>query len=166
MAILRLRGRRKSLWIFPREATARVPSSSAAMERRCTLQWERCPTRATAKFPFVREFLSTAHSAVLPLTFYTGTHFPMHSRYCSFIGLTGSWNRSKVAGYLIPFVPFLNGKPAGPLEDFVRGWILNGGNPGTALGRPVSPYVAKDGSLLITDDVANKIWRVQYTARR
>lgn len=114
----------------------------------------------------VPDVLIPAHSAAVGLTFYTGTQFPERYRNGAFIGLHGSWNRSKLAGYRIAFVPFQNGKPAGPLEDFVTGWILNGGNPGTAWGRPVSPYVAKDGSLLITDDVANKIWRVQYTARR
>src|SRR5438132_8010079 len=114
----------------------------------------------------VPDVLIPAHSAAVGLTFYTGTQFPERYRNGAFIGLHGSWNRSKLAGYRIAFVPFQNGKPAGPLEDFVKGWILNGGNPGSAWGRPVSPYVARDGSLLITDDVANKIWRVRYNGGR
>ena len=114
----------------------------------------------------VPDVLIPAHSAAVGLTFYTGTQFPERYRNGAFIGLHGSWNRSKLAGYRISFVPFQNGKPAGPLEDFVTGWILNGGSPGSAWGRPVSPYVARDGSLLITDDVANKIWRVRYNGGR
>ena len=111
----------------------------------------------------VPDVLIPAHSAAVGLTFYTGTQFPQRFRNGAFVGLHGSWNRSKLAGYRVAFVPFQNGKPAGPPEDFVTGWIINGGSPGTAWGRPVAPYVAKDGSLLVSDDGGNKIWRIQYT---
>jgi glucose/arabinose dehydrogenase len=111
----------------------------------------------------VPDVLLPAHAAAVGLTFYTGTQFPQRYRNGAFVGLHGSWNRSKLAGYRIAFVPFQNGKPSGPVEDFVTGWIINDGNPGSAWGRPVSPFVAKDGSLLISDDGANKIWRVRYT---
>jgi len=113
----------------------------------------------------VPDVLLPAHAAAVGLSFYTGTQFPERYRNGAFVGLHGSWNRSKLAGYRIAFVPFQNGKPSGPVEDFVTGWIINDGHPGSAWGRPVSPFVAKDGSLLITDDGANKIWRVRYTAR-
>jgi glucose/arabinose dehydrogenase len=114
----------------------------------------------------VPDVLLPAHAAAVGLSFYTGTQFPERYRNGAFVGLHGSWNRSKLAGYRIAFVPFQNGKPSGPVEDFVTGWIINDGNPGSAWGRPVSPFVAKDGSLLITDDGANKIWRVRYTGGR
>jgi len=114
----------------------------------------------------VPDVLLPAHAAAVGLAFYTGTQFPQRYRNGAFIGLHGSWNRSKLAGYRIAFVPFQNGKPSGPVEDFVTGWIINDGNPGTAWGRPVSPFVAKDGSLLVSDDGANKIWRVRYTGSR
>jgi glucose/arabinose dehydrogenase len=112
------------------------------------------------------DVLITAHSAAVGIAFYTGTQFPERYRNGAFVGLHGSWNRSKLSGYRVGFVPFQNGKPAGPIEDFVTGWIIDGGRPGTAWGRPVSPFVAKDGSLLISDDGVNKIWRVRYTASR
>ena len=63
------------------------------------------------------------------------------------------------------FVPFQNAKPSGPPEDFVTGWIVNNGSPGSAWGRPAVPLTAKDGSLLVSSDVGNKIWRISYTAR-
>jgi glucose/arabinose dehydrogenase len=113
----------------------------------------------------VPDVLVGAHAAAVGLTFYTGTQFPQRYRNGAFVGLHGSWNRSKLAGYKVVFVPFQNGKPSGPPEDFLTGWVINGGNPGTAWGRPVAPYVAKDGSLLVSDDGGNKIWRVQYAAK-
>lgn len=114
----------------------------------------------------VPDVLLPAHAAAVGLTFYTGTQFPQRYRNGAFVGLHGSWNRSKLAGYRVAFVPFQNGKPSGPVEDFLTGWILTDGNPATAWGRPVSPFVAKDGSLLVSDDGSNKIWRVRYTGGR
>jgi len=114
----------------------------------------------------VPDVLLPAHAAAVGLTFYTGTEFPQRYQNGAFVGLHGSWNRSKLSGYRVAFVPFQNGKPSGPVEDFLTGWIIADGSPGSTWGRPVSPFVAKDGSLLVSDDGANKIWRVQYTASR
>jgi glucose/arabinose dehydrogenase len=114
----------------------------------------------------VPDVLLPAHAAAVGLTFYTGTQFPERYRNGAFVGLHGSWNRSRLSGYRVVFVPFQNGKPSGPPEDFLTGWIINDGNPGTTWGRPVSPFVAKDGSLLVSDDAGNKIWRVRYTGGR
>lgn len=114
----------------------------------------------------VPDVLIPAHSAAVGIAFYTGTQFPQRYRNGAFVGLHGSWNRSKLAGYRVAFVPFQNGKPSGPLEDFVTGWIINDGSPSTTWGRPVSPFVAKDGSLLVSDDGGNKIWRVRYNGAR
>ena len=113
------------------------------------------------KRAIVPDVLIPAHSASLGITFYTGTQFPQRYRNGLFIGLHGSWNRSKLAGYRVAFVPFQNGKP-GAIEDFVTGWIVDGGNPGTTWGRPVGVLVDRDGSLLVADDGGNKIWRVSY----
>jgi glucose/arabinose dehydrogenase len=110
----------------------------------------------------VPDVLIQAHSAAVGIAFYTGTQFPQRYRSGAFVGLHGSWNRSKLAGYRVAFVPFQNGKPSGAVEDFLTGWIINDGTPGTTWGRPVSPFVAKDGSLLVSDDGGNKIWRVRY----
>jgi len=114
----------------------------------------------------VPDVLLPAHAAAVGLTFYTGTQFPQRYQNGAFVGLHGSWNRSKLSGYRVAFVPFQNGKPSGPVEDFLTGWIIADGNPGSTWGRPVSPFVAKDGSLLVSDDGGNKIWRVRYTASR
>jgi glucose/arabinose dehydrogenase len=114
----------------------------------------------------VPDVLLPAHAAAVGLTFYTGTQFPQRYRNGAFVGLHGSWNRSKLSGYRVAFVPFQNGKPSGPVEDFLTGWIITEGSPGSTWGRPVSPFVGKDGSLLVSDDGGNKIWRVRYTASR
>ncbi|HEX4999181.1 MAG TPA: PQQ-dependent sugar dehydrogenase [Terriglobia bacterium] len=109
-----------------------------------------------------------AHSAALGLTFYTGTQFPEHYRNGLFVALHGSWNRSKAQGYRVVFVPFQNGKPSGPLEDFMSGFIVDDGSGGgiTTWGRPVGVTVAKDGSLLVSDDTGNQIYKVSYSAPR
>jgi glucose/arabinose dehydrogenase len=98
-----------------------------------------------------------AHTASLGLTFYRGTTFPEKYRGGAFVGQRGSWNRSKFAGYRVAFVPFKDGKPAGPPEDFLTGFIKE--EP-EVYGRPVGVCVAPDGALLVTDDVSNRVWRV------
>jgi glucose/arabinose dehydrogenase len=117
------------------------------------------------KRAIVPDVLLPAHSAAVGIDFYTGTKFPQRYRNGAFVGLHGSWNRSKLSGYKVVFVPFQNGKPSGPPEDFVTGWIINDGNPGTAWARPAVPLTANDGSLLVSSDVGNKIWRISYTGR-
>ena len=98
-----------------------------------------------------------AHTASLGLCFYTAEAFPEKYRGGAFVGQRGSWNRSQFAGYRVAFVPFKDGKPAGPAEDFLTGFIAN---KDEVYGRPVCVCVARDGSLLVTDDVSNRIWRV------
>ena len=102
-----------------------------------------------------------AHSAALSVTFYTGDQFPERYRGGAFVGLHGSWNRSTPSGYRVGFVPFEGGEPAGPIEDFLTGWLSS--DRATTWGRPVDGLVTEDGSLLVTDDAAGKIWRVSYT---
>jgi len=110
----------------------------------------------------VPDVLLPAHAAAVGLTFYTGTQFPERYRNGAFVGLHGSWNRSKPTGYKVVFVPFVNGKP-GPAEDFVTGWHLSD-TPNQVWGRPVGVTVHKDGSLLVSDDGGGMIWRVRYGA--
>lgn len=100
-----------------------------------------------------------AHTASLGLAFYTADQFPSRYRGGAFIGQHGSWNRSVLAGYKVAFVPFENGKPSGRLEDFLTGFIADEGK-GEVYGRPVGVAVAKDGALLVADDVSSTIWRV------
>ncbi|HKQ53306.1 MAG TPA: sorbosone dehydrogenase family protein [Pyrinomonadaceae bacterium] len=109
----------------------------------------------------VPDVLIQAHSAVLGLVFYEGGMFPAEYRGDAFVALHGSWNRSKRTGYKIICIRFKDGRAAGGYDDFLTGWML-GEDREEVWGRPVGLLVLKDGSLLITDDGANKIWRVTY----
>jgi glucose/arabinose dehydrogenase len=100
-----------------------------------------------------------AHTASLGLAFYTGSSFPRKYMGGAFIGQHGSWNKSTLAGYKVTFVPFANGRPSGPMQGFLTGFIANTSTY-EVHGRPVGIAVAKDGSLLVADDAANTIWRV------
>ncbi|MGR4863491.1 PQQ-dependent sugar dehydrogenase [Caulobacter sp. LARHSG274] len=102
-----------------------------------------------------------AHTASLGLTFYDADAFPARYRGGAFIGQHGSWNRKPLNGYRVAFVPFAGGRPAGPAEDFLTGFV---NAKGEALGRPVGVTVDKAGALLVADDVGNVVWRV--TANR
>jgi glucose/arabinose dehydrogenase len=99
-----------------------------------------------------------AHVAALGLAFYDKDAFPAGYRHGAFIGEHGSWNRTQFSGYKVVFVPFANGKPGKP-EDFLTGFLA-GGNSKDAYGRPVGVTTLPDGSLLVADDAADKIWRV------
>ncbi|MBF9223154.1 PQQ-dependent sugar dehydrogenase [Hymenobacter ruricola] len=100
-----------------------------------------------------------AHVAALGLAFYDKDAFPAKYRNGAFIGEHGSWNRSQYSGYKVVFVPFANGKPSGPPEDFLTGFLA-GGDSKEAYGRPVGVATLPDGSLLVADDAADRIWRV------
>jgi glucose/arabinose dehydrogenase len=100
-----------------------------------------------------------SHVAALGLAFYQGKSLPQRYHGGAFIGMRGSWNRSKMVGYKVAFVPFANGRPAGPLEDILTGFIADD-SKFEAYGRPVGVTVAPDGSLLVADDAGGKVWRV------
>jgi glucose/arabinose dehydrogenase len=75
------------------------------------------------------------------------------------IGQHGSWNRSKLSGYKMIFIPFENGKPSGPARDILSGFLSD--DEKLAYGRPVGVAIGADGkSLLMADDVGDVIWRV------
>ena len=107
------------------------------------------------------DVLVQAHSASLNLCFYTGDQFPSEYKGDIFAAFHGSWNRIKRTGYKVVRVPFdkSTGKPRGEYEDFVTGFITP---EGKVWGRPVGITVAKDGSLLISEDGDKTIWRVTY----
>jgi glucose/arabinose dehydrogenase len=98
-----------------------------------------------------------AHTASLGLTFNTGDLFPPEMAGGAFVGQHGSWNRKPRAGYKVIFVPFANGKPAGPPQDVLTGFLNDSGE---AQGRPVGVKIDKQGALLVADDVGNTVWRV------
>ncbi|OUL64318.1 sorbosone dehydrogenase family protein [Flavobacterium sp. AJR] len=100
-----------------------------------------------------------AHTASLGLAFYNKDSFPAKYKNGIFVGQHGSWNRAKIAGYKVVFVPFVNGKPSGKPEDFLTGFVANE-DKAEVYGRPVAVTVMKDGSLLVNDDSGNTIWKV------
>jgi glucose/arabinose dehydrogenase len=91
--------------------------------------------------------------------------FPPEYRGNAFVALHGSWNRERRTGYKIIRVPFRNGHPTGGYDDFVVGWMTNEQSR-SVWGRPVDVLVLGDGSLLISDDGGEKIWRVTYSSLR
>jgi glucose/arabinose dehydrogenase len=122
--------------------------------------------RHTGKHPelkdkaIVPDVLLQPHNASLQLTFYEGSQFPEQFRGDIFASEHGSWNRSVLAGYEVIRVPLhQTGRATGEYEDFVTGFVVDNGH---VWGRPVGIAVASDGSLLITDDGSNSIWRVSY----
>lgn len=100
-----------------------------------------------------------AHTASLGFTFYTKNAFPAKYKNGAFVGQHGSWNRAKIAGYKVIFVPFANEKPSGKPEDFLTGFVANE-EKAEVYGRPVAVTVMHDGSLLVNDDSGNTIWKV------
>jgi glucose/arabinose dehydrogenase len=109
----------------------------------------------------VPDIVLGAHVAVLDFRFYTGKSFPKEYHGGAFLALHGSWNRAKRVGYSVTFVPFKNGKPSGEPKDFLAGWLLHE-DKREVWGRPVGILQLADGSLLVSDDGGNKLWRVFY----
>ena len=97
------------------------------------------------------------HGAALGMTFYRGEMFPEKYQDYIFIAEHGSWNRSEPIGYRIAMVKLENGK-AVSFEPFAEGWLEDG----KAWGRPVDVLPMEDGSLLVSDDHANVIYRISY----
>ncbi|MGC1479061.1 MAG: sorbosone dehydrogenase family protein [Chthoniobacterales bacterium] len=105
----------------------------------------------------VPDVLVQSHSATLNLAFYTGDQFPEEYRNDIFAAFHGSWNRGIRTGYKVVRVPLDEGRADGTYEDFVTGFVTDAAD---VWGRPVGLTVAKDGSLLISEDAHNTIWRV------
>jgi glucose/arabinose dehydrogenase len=110
----------------------------------------------------VPDYSLGAHTASLGLVFYDADAFPARYRGGAFIGQHGSWNRREPVGYKVVFVPFAGGRPAGLPEDILTGFL---DAEGDARGRPVGVAVARDGALLVADDVGDRVWRVTAVAR-
>ena len=97
------------------------------------------------------------HAAALGMRFYTGTMFPEGYREQIFIAEHGSWNRSQPIGYRVTLVRLKENRPVA-YEVFASGWLREEG----VIGRPVDLEILPDGSLLISDDHAGRIYRVVY----
>lgn len=109
----------------------------------------------------IPDVLLGSHTASLGLAFNEHKMFPAKYYEGAFIAQHGSWNRSALSGYKVIFVPFDKGRPKGAAEDFLTGFIADV-NKSEVHGRPVCVAFLPDGSLLVTDDVSNTIWRVAY----
>jgi glucose/arabinose dehydrogenase len=113
----------------------------------------------------IPDVLFQAHSAPLGLAFYEGSQFPAEYRGDAFVALHGSWNSGKPTGYKVVRVHFENGKPVGGYQNFLTGFWDGGTSPARVWGRPSGLAIAKDGSLLVSDDTGKVIWRVAYTGK-
>ena len=123
--------------------------------------------RHAGKHPELKEKVITPdvilqpHNASLEMTFYNGKQFPAEYDGDIFAAEHGSWNKSIRAGYELIRVPLhQTGHASGEYEDFLTGFVVDNGH---VWGRPVGVAVAPDGSLLVTDDGSNSIWRISYT---
>ncbi len=83
--------------------------------------------------------------------------FPAEYQNQVFIAEHGSWNRSTPIGYR-GMLGKLNGNKAVSYGPFAEGWLKDG----KAWGRPVDVLQLKDGSLLVSDDYANAVYRITY----
>jgi glucose/arabinose dehydrogenase len=101
-----------------------------------------------------------AHTAPLGLRFYTGDQFPTSYKNQLFIAKHGSWNRSKKSGYEVVLARLDSMGKVSSQEIMVSGWLDQATQE--AWGRPVDVQQLADGSLLISDDVANCIYRLSY----
>ena len=111
----------------------------------------------------VPDVILQSHMASLDLTFYDGDKFPQGYHHDGFAAEHGSWNRARRVGYKVVRVPMKDGKATGEFEDFLVGFVTEDGN---VWGRPVGVAVAKDGSLMVTDDGSGTVWRVAYTGKK
>jgi glucose/arabinose dehydrogenase len=98
-----------------------------------------------------------SHMAPLGMAFTGGTSVPAQYNSGVFIGEHGSWDRDPPVGYKVVYVPFENGRPSGPPQDVVTGFISDDAK---TKGRPVGVAIDRAGALLVADDVGNIVWRV------
>jgi glucose/arabinose dehydrogenase len=111
----------------------------------------------------VPDVLLQPHNASLEFTFYGADKFPAEYKGDLFASEHGSWNKSTRAGYEVIRVPLHGtGHATGEYQDFLTGFVLPDGN---VWGRPVGITVAPDGSLLVSDDGSNSVWRVSYVGK-
>jgi glucose/arabinose dehydrogenase len=111
----------------------------------------------------VPDVLLQPHNASLEFAFYDGQQFPAEYKGDIFASEHGSWNKAVRAGYEVIRVPLhQSGHASGEYEDFLTGFVLPDGN---VWGRPVGITVIPDGSLLVSDDGSNSVWRVSYTGK-
>jgi glucose/arabinose dehydrogenase len=111
----------------------------------------------------VPDVLLQPHNASLEFTFYDGDKFPAEYKGDVFASEHGSWNKAVRVGYEVIRIPLhQSGHASGEYEDFLTGFVLPNGE---VWGRPVGMTEAPDGSLLVSDDGSESIWRVSYVGK-
>ncbi len=102
---------------------------------------------------------TVAHAADLGMTFYTGKMFPAKYKHAIFVAQHGSWNRTTPVGARV-MVTFIDADGNAAIEPFAEGWLNEDGEYD---GRPVDVAQMRDGSLLVSDDFANAVYRITYS---
>ncbi|BES70194.1 PQQ-dependent sugar dehydrogenase [Marinobacter nanhaiticus D15-8W] len=103
---------------------------------------------------------TVAHAADLGMIFYTGNMFPSEYSGGIFSAQHGSWNRTEPVGARVMFTPVDGeGNVKGEPKPFAEGWLDQNGE---YLGRPVDVAQLRDGSLLVSDDLAGAVYRISY----
>jgi glucose/arabinose dehydrogenase len=110
------------------------------------------------------DYATEAHAAPLGMTFYDAESFPQQYRGGAFIAFHGSSGRTTFNGYNVSYIAFQNGRPTGMPQPFLTGFVGNEA-AGEVYGRPMGLAVGGDGSLLVVDDAAGRIWKVTYTGQ-
>ena len=100
-----------------------------------------------------------AHSVPLGLLFHSGINIDDRYKNGAFVARRGGVSRSELTGYDLLFIPFENGYPTGVIEAFMTGFIADQ-SKAEIYGRPVGLAEMNDGSILLSDDVAGRIWRI------
>ena len=103
------------------------------------------------------DYALSSHVAPLGVIFSDATSLPAAFRSGAIVGEHGSWDRSPLNGYKVVYVPFSGGRPSGPPQDLLTGFLTAGDH---ARGRPVGVGVDSRGALLVADDLGNVVWRV------
>ena len=101
------------------------------------------------------------HTVPLGLLFYRGDSFPARYRAGAFVARRGGVSRVRFLGLDVVFIPFADGSPTGDIEPFLTGFVKDY-DKGTVHGRPVGLVMLNDGSLLVSDDASNVVWRVSW----
>lgn len=114
----------------------------------------------------VPDLLLPAHAAPMGMAFYTGDQFPDEYHNSAFVALHGSINRLDLVGYSLVRIPFEQGRPSGPPQDFLTGFIVRNDEEKEVWGRPVDVLQSADGSLLLSDDAGGRVFRVRYVGVR
>lgn len=121
-----------------------------------------------AKQSVVPTLLYTPHAAPMQMAFYTGAQFPTEYKNDAFVAMRGSWNRVPPSGYEVVRIRFdKSGNPT-RIEPFLTGFLVKGGAPDgkdAHFARVAGTAMMRDGSLLVTDDTNNIIYRVAYNPK-